>query len=79
MHFYFSVNKVLIGDIILTSPTGDRTAILCCHPSHAVDRILVVLVVFFMIFCLTSLELLSCATSDSFVRLVSNYRSLNYL
>ena len=40
MHFYFSVNKVLIGDITLTSPTGDRTAILCCLPSHAVDRIL---------------------------------------
>ena len=37
--FYLSVNvfstKVLIGDTILTSPTGDRTAILHGHPSHA--------------------------------------------
>ena len=36
---YSSVNvfsrKVLIGDTIFTSPTGDRTAILCGHPSHA--------------------------------------------
>ena len=55
----------------LTSPTGDGTAILCGHPSHAV----VVLVVFMMIFCGTSLELLSWAT----FRLVSNCRSLNYL
>ena len=35
---YFSVNvfstKVLIGDTIFTSPTGDRTAILHGHPSH---------------------------------------------
>ena len=39
MHFiwvsvYFST-KVLIGDTILTSPTGDGTAILRGHPSHA--------------------------------------------
>ena len=27
--------KVLIGDTILTSPTGDGTAILRGHPSHA--------------------------------------------
>ena len=27
--------KVLIGDTILTTPTGDRTAILRGHPSHA--------------------------------------------
>ena len=36
---YLSVNvfstKVLIGDTILTSPTGDGTAILRGHPSHA--------------------------------------------
>ena len=36
---YLSVNvfstKVLIGDTILTSPTGDGTAILCGHASHA--------------------------------------------
>ena len=35
---YLSVNvlsmKVLIGDTILTSPTGDGTAILRGHPSH---------------------------------------------
>ena len=39
MHFYLSVNvfstEVLIGDTILTSPTGDGTAILRGHPSHA--------------------------------------------
>ena len=37
--FYLSVNvfstKALIGDTIFTSPTGDRTAILRGHPSHA--------------------------------------------
>ena len=27
--------KVLIGKTICTSPTGDGTAILCGHPSHA--------------------------------------------
>ena len=27
--------KVLIGDTIFTSPTGDETAILRGHPSHA--------------------------------------------
>ena len=27
--------KVLIGDTIFTSPTGDGTAILPVHPSHA--------------------------------------------
>ena len=27
--------KVLIGDTILTSPIGDKTAILRGHPSHA--------------------------------------------
>ena len=27
--------KVLIGETILTSPTGDGTAILRGHPSHA--------------------------------------------
>ena len=27
--------KVLIGDTIVTSPTGDVTAILRGHPSHA--------------------------------------------
>ena len=27
--------KVLTGDTILTSPTGDETAILRGHPSHA--------------------------------------------
>ena len=27
--------KLLIGDTILTSPTGDGTAILRGHPSHA--------------------------------------------
>ena len=27
--------KVLIGDTIFTSPTGDRTVILRGHPSHA--------------------------------------------
>ena len=27
--------KVLIGDIIFTSPTGEGTVILCGHPSHA--------------------------------------------
>ena len=27
--------KVLIGDTIFTSPTGDGTAILRGHPSHA--------------------------------------------
>ena len=36
---YLSVNvfstEVLFGDTILTSPTGDGTAILCDHPSHA--------------------------------------------
>ena len=36
---YLSVNvfstKVQIGDTILTSPTGDGTAILRGHPSHA--------------------------------------------
>ena len=36
---YLSVNvfstKVLIGDTIFTSPTGDRTVILRGHPSHA--------------------------------------------
>ena len=36
---YFSVNvlskKVLLEDTILTSPTGDGTAILRGHPSHA--------------------------------------------
>ena len=36
---YLSVNvfstKVLIGDAIFTSPTGDGTAILRRHPSHA--------------------------------------------
>ena len=36
---YFSVKvfstKVLIGDTIYRSPTGDRTAILRGHPSHA--------------------------------------------
>ena len=36
---YLSVNvfstKVLIGDTIFTSPTGDGTAILRGHPSHA--------------------------------------------
>ena len=36
--FYLSVNvfsmNVLIRDIIFTSPTGDRTAILHGHPSH---------------------------------------------
>ena len=36
---YLSVNEfsteVLIGDTILTSPTGDGTAILLGHPSHA--------------------------------------------
>ena len=36
---YLSVNvfstEVLIGDTILTSPTGDGTAILRGHPSHA--------------------------------------------
>ena len=35
---YLSVNvfsmKVLIGDTILTSPTGEGTAILHGHPSH---------------------------------------------
>ena len=35
---YLSANvfsiKVLIGDIISTSPTGDGTAILCGHSSH---------------------------------------------
>ena len=39
MHFYLSINvfsmKVLIGDTIFTSPTGDGTAILRGHPSHA--------------------------------------------
>ena len=39
MHFYLSVNvfsmEVLIGDTILTSPTGDGTPILRGHPSHA--------------------------------------------
>ena len=38
-HFYLSVNvfstKVLIGDTTSTSPTGDGTAILGGHPSHA--------------------------------------------
>ena len=37
--FYLSVNifrkKILIGDTIFTSPTGDGTAILRGHPSHA--------------------------------------------
>ena len=37
--FYLSLNvfstKVLIGDTIFTSPTGDGTAILRGHPSHA--------------------------------------------
>ena len=37
--FYLSVNlfsmKVLIGDTIFASPTGDRTAILRDHPSFA--------------------------------------------
>ena len=37
--FYLSVNvfstKVLIGDTIFTSPTGDGTAILRGHPNHA--------------------------------------------
>ena len=36
---YLSVNlfstEVLFGDTILTSPTGDGTAILRGHPSHA--------------------------------------------
>ena len=36
---YLSVNvfstKVLIGDTLLTSPTGDETAILHGHPSQA--------------------------------------------
>ena len=36
---YLSVNvlstKVLIGDATFTSPTGDGTAILRVHPSHA--------------------------------------------
>ena len=36
---YSSVNvfstKVLIGDTIFTSPTGDGTTILRGHPSHA--------------------------------------------
>ena len=36
---HLSVNvfstKVLIGDTIFTSPTGDGTAILRGHPSHA--------------------------------------------
>ena len=36
---YFSVNvfstKVLIGDTIFTSPTGDGTAFLRGHPNHA--------------------------------------------
>ena len=36
---YLSVNvfsrKVLIGDTIFTSPTGDGTAIIHGHPSHA--------------------------------------------
>ena len=27
--------KILIEDAIFTSPTGDGTAILCGHPSHA--------------------------------------------
>ena len=27
--------RVLIGDTIFASPTGDGTAILCGHPSHA--------------------------------------------
>ena len=30
-----SSTKVLIGDTIFTSPTGDGTAILRGHPSHA--------------------------------------------
>ena len=33
-HFYLSIKKVLIGDTIFTSPTGDGTAILRGHPSH---------------------------------------------
>ena len=37
--FYLSVKvfhtKALIGDTIFTSPTGDGTAILRGHPSHA--------------------------------------------
>ena len=32
--------KVLLGNTILTSPTGDRTAILGGHPSHASPRII---------------------------------------
>ena len=39
MALYLSVNvfskKVLIGDTIFTSPTGDGTAIVLGHPSHA--------------------------------------------
>ena len=39
---YLSLNvfstKVLIGDTIFTSPTGDGTAILRGHPSHAKVR-----------------------------------------
>ena len=39
---YSSVNvfstKVQIGDTILTSPTGDGTAILRGHPSHAKNQ-----------------------------------------
>ena len=38
-HYYLSVNvfstKVLMEDTIFTSPTGDGTAILRGHPSHA--------------------------------------------
>ena len=37
----------ILGLKRLTSPTGDGTGILCGHPSHEVDRILVVVVVFY--------------------------------
>ena len=52
----------------LTSPTEDGTTILCDHPSQVVDRILVVVVFFFMmILSVTSLELLTWASSNIFV------------
>ena len=41
MHFVLSVTVfstrviIFIGDTMFTSPTGDGTAILCGHPSHA--------------------------------------------
>ena len=41
---YLSVNvfstKVIIGDTIFTSPTGDGTVILRGHPSHAKVQLL---------------------------------------